>query len=652
MGELGAAYVSIYPKVEADSLGSSLRDSLSSVGDVGDGIGSKVAGGIGAKLKAIPWAGIAMGGAAAFAAAFKAGFDAYGQVEEGANKVILATGATGEAAEQLKGVYKDVASNVVGDFGDIGSAVGELNTRLGLNGDELEAASEAAMKYAKVNGVDATQAVQDVTRMMNNAGIGSEDYAKTLDTLTVAAQQSGIDVGKLAQSVTQNAASFRELGFSTDESIAMLSSFEKAGVNSSQVLAGMKKGVAEWAKEGVSAKDGFSSFVNGVADGSVSSADAIELFGSRAGIAMYDAAKSGSLNFDEMYAAITEGSAGMTDQMYNETLTATEKMDLAWQNVTLAGAELFAPVVEAFSDFLTTTVVPFAQQLTTYVGAAKDAIASSGIGEAVQGIANVVAPAVQFIYGAVQDALQGIKGVFDSVMGAIGGLVAEVWPDISATVSAAVGIIKQVVPPAWNTVKSITSSVFNAVRGVVQAVWPAISSIVKGAADGIKTAITGISNIVGKVKSTFNSIKSAITEPINNAKETVKGAIDKIKGFFPLSIGRIFSNLQLPHISVSGGSPPFGIGGKGSLPSFSVSWYAKGGFVDDPTLIGAGEAGPEMILPEKGALMDVFSSAVADRIAGAGQTINVYLQYDASADADEMANDIANALGRKLAMEG
>lgn len=628
MGELGAAYVSIYPKVEADSLGSSLRDSLSSVGDVGDGIGSKVAGGIGAKLKAIPWAGIAMGGAAAFAAAFKAGFDAYGQVEEGANKVILATGATGEAAEQLKGVYKDVASNVVGDFGDIGSAVGELNTRLGLNGDELEAASEAAMKYAKVNGVDATQAVQDVTRMMNNAGIGSEDYAKTLDTLTVAAQQSGIDVGKLAQSVTQNAASFRELGFSTDESIAMLSSFEKAGVNSSQVLAGMKKGVAEWAKEGVSAKDGFSSFVNGVADGSVSSADAIELFGSRAGIAMYDAAKSGSLNFDEMYAAITEGSAGMTDQMYNDTLTATEKMDLAWKNVTIAGAELFAPAVEAFSGFLSDTVIPFAQGISTYIDQARSAIESSAIG----------------------DAIREIKGTFDEATKAIGDLVADVWPEVQGIISSVMDVLKTLVPPVWNRIKSVVSSVMGAVKGVVQTTWPFISAIIKGSVEHIKTIVGGLSSIISKAQSTFDKVKNAITKPIEGAKSTVEGVLDKIKGFFPLSIGKIFSNLQLPHISVSGGSPPFGIGGKGSLPSFSVNWYAKGGFVDDATLIGAGEAGPEMILPKSGELMDAFSSAVASKVNG-GNEINVYLQYDASADANQMANDIAFALNRKLAME-
>ena len=72
---------------------------------------------------------------------------------------------------------------------------------------------------------------------------------------------------------------------------------------------------------------------------------------------------------------------------------------------------------------------------------------------------------------------------------------------------------------------------------------------------------------------------------------------------FPLSIGNIFSNLKLPHISVSGGEAPFGIGGLGRLPSFSVQWYARaaeyGARFTDPTIIGVGDADqPEILIGE------------------------------------------------------
>jgi hypothetical protein len=71
--------------------------------------------------------------------------------------------------------------------------------------------------------------------------------------------------------------------------------------------------------------------------------------------------------------------------------------------------------------------------------------------------------------------------------------------------------------------------------------------------------------------------------------------------------------LDLPHISVSGGKPPFGIMGKGSLPSFSIKWYKKA--MNNPymfsgaTIFGAGEAGDE-IMYGRSSLMHDISEAV------------------------------------------
>lgn len=145
----------------------------------------------------------------------------------------------------------------------------------------------------------------------------------------------------------------------------------------------------------------------------------------------------------------------------------------------------------------------------------------------------------------------------------------------------------------------------------------------------IQAAGKGIGNAIGAVVGKVKDFVSKITEPIRNA-------VDKIKGFFPLNIGNIFSNFRLPHLSVSGGSPPFGIGGAGSLPKFSVSWYAKGGILTEPTLFGGGEAGDEAIVP-----LDPFWKRLEKN---SGNTFNITMNVNGAEDPENWADRFARRL--------
>ena len=96
-----------------------------------------------------------------------------------------------------------------------------------------------------------------------------------------------------------------------------------------------------------------------------------------------------------------------------------------------------------------------------------------------------------------------------------------------------------------------------------------------------------------------------------------------------MSIGKIFSNLKIPKISVSGGKAPFGIAGKGKLPSFNVKWNAQGGILNEPTifgmtktgtLLGGGEAGKEAIAPIA-VLQDYVKTAVKSENEGIIRTL-------------------------------
>ena len=153
----------------------------------------------------------------------------------------------------------------------------------------------------------------------------------------------------------------------------------------------------------------------------------------------------------------------------------------------------------------------------------------------------------------------------------------------------------------------------------------------------------------GKVKAAAEGIKERFLAPIESARDKVRGILDRIKGFFPLHIGNIFSGLRLPHFSVSGGQAPWGIGGKGSMPHFSVSWYKKAMgepyMFSGPTLFGAGEAGDEVLYGRKALMKDIAAATGGN---GNGPQITNNITINGASDPMETADVIVRQMKLEL----
>lgn len=259
--------------------------------------------------------------------------EAYAEFDKGADNVIKATGATGDAAKELESSYKAVAKSVVGDMGDIGSALGEVNTRFGFTGKELEDATENFLKFADITGTDATDAVRLVSRAIENAGMESSEYAKLLDILAKAGQATGVDISTLAESVTKLGAPMRQLGFTTEESIALFAQFEKSGVNTETAMTGMRRAVAQWTKEGKNAKEEFSKVLEEISkapDITGASEKAIEAFGTKAGPELAEAIQGGKLEYQDFLDVLKKSEGTVTDT-YEATQDGFDKITLAIQ---------------------------------------------------------------------------------------------------------------------------------------------------------------------------------------------------------------------------------------------------------------------------------------------------------------------------------
>lgn len=257
-------------------------------------------------------------------------------------------------------------------------------------------------------------------------------------------------------------------------------------------------------------------------------------------------------------------------------------------------------------------------------------------------LAELVADVVNGIASLFAEAFNAIGELFNEVCHELFGDAADTFPSMEEVIDTVVSSIKEFFEQVWPVIRKNVADAFEGIRFVAKEVWPVVKDVVLTAVIAIKGAIEGISSVVGSVQSTFDSIYSAIAGPIQAAADFVGGVVDGIVGFFSGLGDRITSaigSIHFPTPHVEWGS--LDIAGAASIPLPTVEWYASGGFVDAPTLIGAGEAGPEMILPKSGGLMAEFAQAVSDRVNRAGGP-----NMDTNIDYERMGEAMAYAIER------
>ena len=231
-----------------------------------------------------------------------------------------------------------------------------------------------------------------------------------------------------------------------------------------------------------------------------------------------------------------------------------------------------------------------------------------------------------------------------AIIGAIAAVVAVVAPlliglgQVSFAISSIISLVA-VIGPAIAGVVAALGPVILIIAGVVAAGitlyknWDTIKAKAIAFKDSV---IAAFNNFKTRVTSTFNAIKTAIITPIQTAINTVKGIIDKVKGWFPISIGKIFSNLKLPHFKLTG---KFSLKDM-TVPHLSVDWYKTGGIFDSPSVIGVGEAGAEAVVP-----LDKFWDKLDNMSTG---ETNIVININGS---NKDPREIAEEVKRVLIME-
>lgn len=150
-----------------------------------------------------------------------------------------------------------------------------------------------------------------------------------------------------------------------------------------------------------------------------------------------------------------------------------------------------------------------------------------------------------------------------------------------------------------------------------------------------KNLKTNVVTVVTSIKNSFSGVYDKIIDPFRKAYKFVKDIVDQLKNLFPINVGKIFSNVQLPHFS-------WGLKKAGDsklkFPDFApIKWYAKGGVFNNPSIIGVGERGREAVVP-----LDQLWAHMDRMNASSNVNINVYASPGMNVE------DLANAVERKL----
>lgn len=532
---------------------------------------------------------------APIAAAGTAAYAAWMSVDEAYDNIAVGTGATGDALSKLQESFDNVFAKAPFDAMDISNSLADLNTRFGFTGKVLEDASEKFLRFASVNKTDVSNAVALVSRAMGDAGIPAEEYTSVLDALTIASQASGISIDALTGNITKYGAPMRALGYTTEESIAIFASWEKAGVNTEIAFSGMKKAISNFSAEGKDAKVEFKKTLEEIAkcpDIASATTKAIEVFGTKAGPDLADAIKGGRFEFEEML-KLVESSSGQLDASFEATMDPADKAKVALNNLTLAGAALgdviqsaLGPVFESLADILKDftewfkNLNPEIRQTIVFVGGI---IAAVGpllvlIGALAGPISTALGLFAKFklaLFGTAEQAgmmgtmVSGLTGPILAVIGIIALVTAALidlynnneefrknvndmisnlieilqtlwnsflYPILTAVKDVLLDIWNNAILPVWETVKNCIADIIAKLSGLIEVLTPVINFIIQLLSALLIPAFLLLANTIGAVVSEaisfFGALLSNVSQVIGGIIQVISGIIQFITGVF------------------------------------------------------------------------------------------------------------------------
>ncbi len=440
----------------------------------------------------------------------KALYDIGAEFDGMSDTIRAGTGATGEALESLEKSAQKVATTVPTTFEDAGTTVADLNTRLGLTGDELETVASQVIAAGDLFGEKLD--VGKLSSAMSAFAIPASETSEVMDELFRISQATGVSINTLADSSAKAAPTLGNLGFDVEDVATLVGRLDKAGLNSTATIQAMGKGMVSLAKDGEAPKDAFNRVI-GEIDNLVKSGDeaaaltqAGKIFGTKGAPQFLEALKSGAFDLNTLRESI--GATGDTILgVQADTADGPEKFQIAVNKAKLALQPLAATVFDGVAkalDWLTPKMESFIawahenpeliKGIAIALGVLSAAIFVAAAAQWVMNSALLASPITWIIIGigAIIAAIVLLIANWDSVWPVLVGA----WDAIVAAWDAAWGWIKGFFSGLWESVTTFVAGIPEAIMNFLSGAWDTISGFFTWMWEGFVTFITGIPDMI------------------------------------------------------------------------------------------------------------------------------------------------------------
>lgn len=512
--------------------------------------------GVGTFLKTSLVAGMAAAGAA-IGGTIIAGVKATADLNEQMSKFTASTGATVEETEKIRDLAQELYKTNTDSMEDIIATSEAMVKQMGLTTDEVEKYQQAYMDYAKTTGQVNTDVISAIDDIGDAWGLTAKESAESLDMLKKSNEEYGTDIAAVQSALTGVAPAAKALGLSLEETNGYMNLFAASGLDAGQSITAFT-----YAAKQVESPEQFQQMVqdiSAISDPTARAQKAVELFGSKAGVAManVDTSKLDDfiISMDEAAGTVSKAS-GEFDSNFNVQLELAKKQ---FTGLAQEIGERFMPVINDGLAWVT-------DNMPAIVGTIESAINTIGavIDPFIKIIRNIISSFKNLenqsdtSFGKVKETITTILSTIQSIVQGFIDLFNVLWDkwgsdlvsfaqnhfnNIMTVIQNALNLIQGVVSFFTSFLKGDWESCFSSLLNIASSGWKMLEALHKTSLDLLKGIIqAGVTLIVDVIIGLFGMLFTGIKKVWDNIVGWIELKVQNLIAWFE-NLGSTFYDI-------------------------------------------------------------------------------------------------------------